>query len=193
MGGDGIFDPAYIKLAGKTSDGDLATSVGAPTETLDSAKPFVDDYAAGGFKQPYDAYGAYAYDAANAIINGLKISLASAADAKSARQATINAIGERVLRRRHRPGRLRRVRRHEHQGADRLQGEGGKWGRQDRQLDRNGRTAAPPVRPLHFLLRSRGGRRRARCLLGFSGAGRVPACTTHHLRKGATGGRSCSS
>src|SRR3712207_1475305 len=34
MGGDGIFDPAYIELAGKTSDGDLATSVGAPTETL---------------------------------------------------------------------------------------------------------------------------------------------------------------
>jgi branched-chain amino acid transport system substrate-binding protein len=37
MGGDGIYDPAYIELAGKTSNGDLATSVGAPTETLDSA------------------------------------------------------------------------------------------------------------------------------------------------------------
>ena len=34
MGGDGIYDPAYIELAGKTSEGDLATSVGAPTETL---------------------------------------------------------------------------------------------------------------------------------------------------------------
>ncbi|HET9649573.1 MAG TPA: branched-chain amino acid ABC transporter substrate-binding protein [Microlunatus sp.] len=92
MGGDGIFDPAYIQLAGKTSNGDLATSVGAPTETLASAKQFVTDYAAAGFKEPYGAYGAYSYDAANAIINGLKTSLASAADAKSARQPTIDAI-----------------------------------------------------------------------------------------------------
>jgi len=43
MGGDGIYDPAYIELAGKTSDGDLATSVGAPTESLASAKQFVAD------------------------------------------------------------------------------------------------------------------------------------------------------
>ncbi|SDS09565.1 amino acid/amide ABC transporter substrate-binding protein, HAAT family [Friedmanniella luteola] len=94
MGGDGMYTPSYIELAGKTSEGDLATSVGAPVETLDSAKQFVTDYAAGGYDQPYEAYGAYAYDAANAIINGLKVSLASAADAKSARQATIDAIGK---------------------------------------------------------------------------------------------------
>ena len=59
MGGDGIFDPAYIELAGKTSEGDLATSVGAPTETpgLGQAvrrglqrRP--------GYKEPYAAYGA---------------------------------------------------------------------------------------------------------------------------------------
>src|SRR5207344_1886411 len=31
MGGDGIYDPKYIQLAGATSNGDLATSVGAPT------------------------------------------------------------------------------------------------------------------------------------------------------------------
>ena len=78
MGGDGIFDPAFIELAGKTSDGDLATSVGAPTESLPSAKAFVDAYTAAGFKEPYAAYGAYAYDAANAIINGLKVSLEDA-------------------------------------------------------------------------------------------------------------------
>jgi branched-chain amino acid transport system substrate-binding protein len=93
MGGDGIYDPAYIELAGKTSDGDLATSVGAPTESLESAKTFVSDYEAGGFDQPYGAYGAYAYDAANAIIEGLKTSLASAEDGKSAREATITAVG----------------------------------------------------------------------------------------------------
>ena len=32
MGGDGIYSGEYIKLAGATSEGDLATSVGAPTD-----------------------------------------------------------------------------------------------------------------------------------------------------------------
>jgi branched-chain amino acid transport system substrate-binding protein len=94
MGGDGIFDPAYIELAGKTSEGDLATSVGAPAESLDTAKQFISDYKAAGYKEPYAAYGAYSYDAANAIINALKTSLASASDAKSARQATIDAMSK---------------------------------------------------------------------------------------------------
>ena len=93
MGGDGIYDPAFIELAGKTSEGDLATSVGAPTESLASAKQFVTDYEAAGFDDPFAAYGAYSYDAANAIINALKVSLANAEDAKSARQATIEAMG----------------------------------------------------------------------------------------------------
>jgi branched-chain amino acid transport system substrate-binding protein len=94
MGGDGIKDDAYIELGGKTSDGDLATNVGAPPESLPSAKQFISDYEAGGYKEPYAAYGAYSYDAANAIINALKTSLASASDAKSARAATIDAMGK---------------------------------------------------------------------------------------------------
>jgi branched-chain amino acid transport system substrate-binding protein len=93
MGGDGIKDDAYIELGGKTSDGDLATNVGAPPESLPSAKQFISDYEAAGYKEPFAAYGAYSYDAANAIINALKTSLASASDAKSARQATIDAMG----------------------------------------------------------------------------------------------------
>lgn len=93
MGGDGIKSEQYFKLAGSTGEGDLSTSVGAPPETLDSAKQFLTDYAAAGFEDPYEAYGAYAYDAANAIIEGMKTSLASAEDAKSARQATVEAIG----------------------------------------------------------------------------------------------------
>lgn len=94
MGGDGIYDPKYIQLAGPNSNGDLATSVGAPTEKLDSAKKFVDAYKAAGYSDPYGAYGAYSYDAANAIIQGLKTSLASAQDAKSARKDTIGAVGK---------------------------------------------------------------------------------------------------
>lgn len=94
MGGDGIYDPTYIELGGEKTDGDLATSVGAPVEDLPSAKAFVDAYKAGGYEQSYGAYGAYSYDAANAIIEGLKTSLKDAEDAKSARKATIEAVGK---------------------------------------------------------------------------------------------------
>jgi branched-chain amino acid transport system substrate-binding protein len=94
MGGDGIYDPKYITLAGKTSDNDLATSVGAPVDSLESAKKFVSDYNAQGYKDPYAAYGGYSYDAANAIIAALKTSLKDASDAESARQATVDALGK---------------------------------------------------------------------------------------------------
>jgi branched-chain amino acid transport system substrate-binding protein len=94
MGGDGIYDPKYIQLGGKTSETDLATSVGAPVDTLESAKKFVSDYNAAGFKEPYAAYGGYSYDAANAIINALKTSLKDAKDVESARQATVDALGK---------------------------------------------------------------------------------------------------
>ena len=94
MGGDGIFDPKYIALGGKTSTNDLATSVGAPTDTLPTAKQFVADYAAAGFPDPYAAYGGYSYDAANAIIEALKVSLKDATDVESARKATVDALGK---------------------------------------------------------------------------------------------------
>ena len=94
MGGDGIYSGEFIKLAGATSTGDLATSVGAPTEELASAQAFVDAYNAGGYADPYEAYGAYSYDAANAIINALKVSLADADSAEAARQATVEAMSK---------------------------------------------------------------------------------------------------
>jgi branched-chain amino acid transport system substrate-binding protein len=72
MGGDGMYDPAFIKASGTSNDGDLATSVGYPVEKLASAKTFVKDYAAEGYKDPYAAYGGYSYDAAWAIIQAIK-------------------------------------------------------------------------------------------------------------------------
>jgi branched-chain amino acid transport system substrate-binding protein len=69
FGGDGIFDKEFINLGGK--EGDLATSVGAPTESLDSAKAFVDAYEAKKYSEGYSAYGAFSYDAANAIIDSV--------------------------------------------------------------------------------------------------------------------------
>ena len=94
MGGDGIYDPKFIVLAGTTANGDLATSVGAPTDQLAAGKKFLADYAAQGYKEPSATYGAYSFDAANAIINALKVSLKDAKDVASVRQATIDALGK---------------------------------------------------------------------------------------------------
>jgi branched-chain amino acid transport system substrate-binding protein len=78
MGGDGIFDPTYIKLAGPgRAQGDMATSVGAPLATLASAKKFISDYQSEGYKEPYAAYGGYSYDAAWAIIEAVKAVVAA--------------------------------------------------------------------------------------------------------------------
>jgi branched-chain amino acid transport system substrate-binding protein len=94
MGGDGIYDPKYIALAGASSNGDLATSVGAPPEQSAAGKKFLADYKAAGFKEPSAAYGTFSYDAANAIINALKVSLKDAKDVASVRQATLDAVGK---------------------------------------------------------------------------------------------------
>jgi len=72
MGGDGIYDPAFISASGVSNDGDLATSVGYPVEELPTAKTFIADYKAAGYKDPYAAYGGYSYDAAWAIIQAVK-------------------------------------------------------------------------------------------------------------------------
>lgn len=91
IGGDGIKDPEFMKLGGKAAEGDFASTVGDPTEVIPEAKGFVEAYEKAGFKEPMGAYGAHSYDAAQAIITALKTSLPSAADAKSAREATIKA------------------------------------------------------------------------------------------------------
>ncbi|WP_329115798.1 branched-chain amino acid ABC transporter substrate-binding protein [Streptomyces sp. NBC_01465] len=72
MGGDGVYDPAFISASGTSNDGDLATSVGYPVEKLDTAKTFIADYKAAGYKDPYAAYGGYSYDAAWSIIQAVK-------------------------------------------------------------------------------------------------------------------------
>jgi branched-chain amino acid transport system substrate-binding protein len=80
MGGDGVYSSKYFETAGDAAIGDLVTSVGAPTDELDSAKDFVTAYNADPElkKDPYEAYGAYAYDAANVIIEAMSKVLPSA-------------------------------------------------------------------------------------------------------------------
>ncbi|WP_185026500.1 branched-chain amino acid ABC transporter substrate-binding protein [Streptomyces candidus] len=75
MGGDGIYSADFLTL-NKKAEGDLATSVGKPVEQLDSAKKFIDDYKAAGYKEDYEAYGGGTYDATWAIIEAVKIAVA---------------------------------------------------------------------------------------------------------------------
>ncbi|MFB9461435.1 branched-chain amino acid ABC transporter substrate-binding protein [Streptomyces cinereospinus] len=72
VGGDALYDATFIQLAGTESKGDLATSVGAPIEELPSAKEFLANYKAEGYKEGYAAYGGYSYDSAWAIIEAVK-------------------------------------------------------------------------------------------------------------------------
>lgn len=98
MGGDGIYDGKYIETGKANVEGDLATSVGAPTDQLDSAKQFVTDYAAAAYPEAYSAYGAYAYDAANAIINALAKALDGKDSVAAARADIIAAIQDTDLK-----------------------------------------------------------------------------------------------
>ncbi|MBO1754345.1 branched-chain amino acid ABC transporter substrate-binding protein [Allobranchiibius sp. CTAmp26] len=90
MGGDGIYDPKYIQLGGRAAD--LATSVGAPTDSTTAGKAFLAQYKAAKFNSEAGGYGAYAFDAANAIIEALKTSLKDAKTPKDARAATVKAM-----------------------------------------------------------------------------------------------------
>jgi branched-chain amino acid transport system substrate-binding protein len=75
MGGDGMYSADFIKL-NKKAQGDIATSVGAPVEKLDSAKKFIADYKTAGYKDAYEAYGVGTYDATWSIIEAVKIAVA---------------------------------------------------------------------------------------------------------------------
>ncbi|MDO5682485.1 MAG: branched-chain amino acid ABC transporter substrate-binding protein [Propionibacteriaceae bacterium] len=92
MGGDGIFDPRFIELAGPNAKGDRAVSIGAPQDRLASAKGFLEAYRKAGFREDPSPYGPYAYDAANAVITALRVALADAVDVGSARKPTIEEL-----------------------------------------------------------------------------------------------------
>ncbi|HEY5539947.1 MAG TPA: branched-chain amino acid ABC transporter substrate-binding protein [Coriobacteriia bacterium] len=69
MGGDGLYDPQFVKLAGATeAEGDFATSVGYPTDKLPLGQDFLAAYNKKYPGQAPAAYDAYAYDATNVII-----------------------------------------------------------------------------------------------------------------------------
>lgn len=72
MGGDGIFDPEFIKLAGaENAKGDFATSVGLPLEQLPNGQDFQSAFKAAYPGENIAAYDAYSYDAADVIIKAI--------------------------------------------------------------------------------------------------------------------------
>ncbi|MEV7728373.1 branched-chain amino acid ABC transporter substrate-binding protein [Streptomyces sp. NPDC087917] len=96
MGGDGIQDPAFISASGEANEGDLSTSIGYPVEKLDTAKTFIADYAAGGYKDPYAAYGGYSYDAGWSVVQAVKAVVAANGGKlpTDARAKVVEALGK---------------------------------------------------------------------------------------------------
>lgn len=68
MGSDGIKDQAYITGAGPASNGDYASSVGAPIVNQPRGAEFLSAYQAAGFAEPPSDFGPYAFDAAGLIL-----------------------------------------------------------------------------------------------------------------------------
>jgi branched-chain amino acid transport system substrate-binding protein len=93
MGGDGIYASDFFKGAGDKGEGTLATSIGEPVSELESAKQFVTDYEAAGFKESYSAYGAQSFDSANIIIQGLAKALPNADSVEAGRPEIVKAVG----------------------------------------------------------------------------------------------------
>jgi branched-chain amino acid transport system substrate-binding protein len=72
MGSDGIKDQAYITAAGAASNGDYASSVGAPLANQPGGSQFLSAYQAAGFSEPPSDFGPYAFDAAALIIGAVQ-------------------------------------------------------------------------------------------------------------------------
>ncbi|MFF0741663.1 branched-chain amino acid ABC transporter substrate-binding protein [Streptomyces sp. NPDC004111] len=77
VGGDGISDANFVKLAGGGAAGDYATTVGAPLESGAAGRTFAAAYKAAKFTEPYGAYGGYAHDSATTLIEAVKAVVAA--------------------------------------------------------------------------------------------------------------------
>lgn len=73
VGISGIVDDKFIETAGKdAAEGVVAIKPGKNIKKLEGGKAFEEAYEKAGYKEPYGAYGPYAYDAANIIVEALK-------------------------------------------------------------------------------------------------------------------------
>jgi branched-chain amino acid transport system substrate-binding protein len=93
MGGDGIKDDAFITKAGPASNGDYASTVGAPLAQQQFAQQYSAAYEQAKFKDPASDFGVYAYDAANVLITAATTALKGADSVTDkARQAIVAAV-----------------------------------------------------------------------------------------------------
>ncbi|MDN5344056.1 MAG: branched-chain amino acid transport system substrate-binding protein [Clostridia bacterium] len=83
----GIVSPKFIEVAGQAAEGVVVTQPGKEPKKMPGGKEFIEEYQKAGYKEPYGAYGAYAYDAANIIITALK-------EAGTDRKALADKIGK---------------------------------------------------------------------------------------------------
>lgn len=72
VGGDGIYTGEYIKIAGKSSEGDMATMIGSPPDKLAKAKDFIEKYKSKFPDIDMQPYDPYTYDTTNIIIEAVK-------------------------------------------------------------------------------------------------------------------------
>jgi branched-chain amino acid transport system substrate-binding protein len=70
IGGDGIFDVTLVKLASQTAEGTYSTMLGVDPRSLPGAKDFVTRYEAR--YGEIGSFSAYAYDAANVLIEAIR-------------------------------------------------------------------------------------------------------------------------
>jgi len=93
MGGDMLYTPEYIKIAGAdNAEGDIATSLGLPLEQQPKGAEFLAKYQEKYGKAP-EAYDSYAYDAANTIIAAvLNAGADRVAVAKAIRAGSIDGV-----------------------------------------------------------------------------------------------------
>ena len=72
QGTSGIVSEAYIEGLGPLAEGSLAFREGAPAEKLPGGKSFLEQYNAQKYNDPPEAYGAFAFAAANLVMDAIE-------------------------------------------------------------------------------------------------------------------------
>jgi branched-chain amino acid transport system substrate-binding protein len=72
QGTSGIVSDAYIEGLGALAEGTLAFREGAPAEKLPGGRAFLEQYARQNYSEPPEAYGAFAFAAANLIMDAIE-------------------------------------------------------------------------------------------------------------------------
>ncbi len=72
MSDSGIHTKTFVDIAGELGEGALCHGLISPIEDLPKGQEYIQAYEAAEFKEPHEAFGPFAYDAANIIIEALR-------------------------------------------------------------------------------------------------------------------------